>query len=789
MTGALDGIRVIDTSTGPVGGITTMVLADFGADVIKIEPPGGDRFRSLTSAPVWLRGKRSVVLDLRHERETLHDLVRGADVLVVSGPPKRAAAWGIDADAAERLQPSLVHCSITGWGTSGPLADIPAYDAIVAARSGRMMAFERQLRRGGPVFAALPVLSHAAAHGAVQGIASGLFARERTGQPQRVHTSLLQGALPYDLIDLLLVEVAKRTGVVGPGLASMGGDLPTLNYHPLLAADGRWIQCGNLLEHLFMSCLDAMGLLSEMLTDDRFVESPSMWSPDTIEVARNLMLERAMTKPADEWMKLFRENGNVAAEIFHTTAEALHHPDLVGNGDVVEYDDPHVGRMRTVGPIAHMTATPAAIRRPGPRVGEHTTEVLNELAPGARHEPHTGYAQVGEPTPPGRPLDGVVIVEFATIIAAPLATSLLADLGARVIRVEGLDGDPYRQLVPGGGPAVKTTAGKESICVDLKTAQGQAIADQLIQRADVLVHNYRPGVPERLGIGYDALRVRYPQLIWVAVNGYGPDGPGARRPATHPCAGAAMGAALYQAGVAGAGACTSLDDVREQARQLMRANESNPDPSTSVVVASAVTLALAARQRHGLGQAVFVNMMAANAHANVDDFIEYAGRPPRPAIDADMFGTEPGYRLYRTADGWVFLAATTDAEWRRFGDAVGPFESLEALFLTRSATDWEALLAAAGVACVQADESAPGPFFSSNVHVTLNGLNPPAEHARFGAYRRWGPLATVNGRRDRYGPGVLAGEHTDRLLSELGYEQAARLQLFAERIVASESLN
>src|SRR5262245_31247701 len=320
MPGVLDGLRVVDVSSGPCGGFASMVLADFGADVIKIEPPGGDRFRALAASPLWLRGKRSAVLDLALdvERARLHELVRGSDVLLVSGPPGRAARWGIDAAAAEQLQPSLVHCSITPWGPRGPLADYPGDLGAVSARAGRMLAFERELRRQGPAFAAVPVALHACAQGAVQGIAAALLARQRTGRAQRVETSLLQGLLPYDLIELLLLQIAERTGKQPPTLAAIGGDMPTLNYHPILAKDGRWLQCGNLLEHLFLSFLDCLGLLGEMLAEERFQGPPATWDGPTIEAARDLILLRTREKSADEWMAIFRANGNVAAEPFLT---------------------------------------------------------------------------------------------------------------------------------------------------------------------------------------------------------------------------------------------------------------------------------------------------------------------------------------------------------------------------------------------------------------------------------------------------------------------------------------
>ena len=167
-TTVLADLRVLDLSTGPVGGFATMVLADFGADVVKVEPPDGDRFRTLATSPLWLRGKRSAVIDLSTEDggKQVRSLVETADVLVISGSPGRSSRWGLDPDRAFELNAALVHCSITPWGGSGPYAEFPGYEGLVAAKSGRMLAFAAQLRREGPVYAAVPVASHAASQGA-----------------------------------------------------------------------------------------------------------------------------------------------------------------------------------------------------------------------------------------------------------------------------------------------------------------------------------------------------------------------------------------------------------------------------------------------------------------------------------------------------------------------------------------------------------------------------------------------------------------------------------------------
>lgn len=807
MPHVLEGLRVVDLTTGPVGGMATMVLADFGADVVKVERPGGDRFRSLAAAPLWLRGKRSVTVDLTAASGLahVHAMVADADALVVSGPPSRARRWGVDADAATALQPHLVHCSITGWGELGPLAEVPGYDAAVSARSGRMLAFSRQLRRGGPVFTAVPVAGHVAALGAVQGVIAGLLAVARGGGAQRVETSLLQGVLPFDLVELLLVEMAERSGIVAPNITAIGGDLPTLNYLPVRAQDGRWIQCGNLLEHLLMTFLDATDLLGELLADPRFEGPPAAWDEPAVDAARDRILERLQERTADEWMDIFRANGNVAAEPFETTAEALHHPDVVSDG-IVTLDDPMHGPVRTIAPIAVLTETPAAVGRPAPTAGQHTDEVLAAL--GSRVAATSAPRRPG--TASGAPLDGITVVEFATIIAAPLSTVMLADLGARVIKVEPIEGDPYRHLIAGGTIAAKTTAGKTSICLDLKKAEGARIARELARTADVVVHNTRPGVAERLGLGEAELRADNPGLIWVSVTGYPRTGPSAQRPSTHPCAGAASGGAAYQAGGAINAPCSSLDDVREISRQLIRANESNPDPNTSTVTAAAVLLALLARERFGIGQAVHVNMLAANLYANADDAVEYDGKPPRPTPDDQLFGLSAGYRLYQTSDGWLFLACTTDDEWRRccsaierpelasdprFATAAARVANDEALgavleetLRARSASEWESRLVAAGIAGVRADGETPGHFFAHDAQMLTNGFAPECKHSRFGTHRRWGPVVRVNGGLDAYGPGVLAGEHTDQILAALGHSQEQIAALRTAHVVASEPL-
>ena len=800
MAAPLVGVRVLDLSLGAVGGMASMVLADFGAEVVKVEPPGGDPARAEAAAPMWLRGKRSLELDLERERARLEALIGEADVILSTDSPAQAAARRLAFADIHALNEAAVFCSITGFGPRGPYAEYPASEGVAAAKSGRMLAFSGQRPRPGPAFAAVPVGSHGAAQGAVQGILAALLERARCGRGQIVETSLLQGLLPFDLLQLLLTQLAEREPDTFPQLFNIGGGMPTLNYHPVLTRDGRWIQLGNLLEHLFYAFMDAADL-TLLFAEEQWQGGQAEWTAEALEDMRDRILERMQEKTCDEWMDIFRAQGNVAAEPFTPTHEAVDNLDMAANGDTITLHDPELGEVKQLGPIAHLRETPAAIAKPAPALGE---------ANGFQWRQRDDVPMMTTPNgavPSGKPLAGLTILEFATIIATPIGVSMLADLGARVIKVEPIGGDPFREM--GGGPlrgllASKTNAAKESICINLKSPDGQALVADLIRQADAVVHNYRPGVPERLGIGYETAKSLNSQIVWVSANGYGPDAPGARRPSAHPIPGAVMGGALYQAGSAMPPAgCESLEEIREASRQLMRANEANPDPNTGLLVASATLLGLYAQQRYGVGQAIYVNMLTANAYANSDDFLQYEGKPPRREVDGELYGTAPWYRLYEAKEGWVFLAAESPAEWAAFCTEAAPHlaeartgtvdeaaltAALAAVFQTAAAKEWEARLTPQGVGCVQADARGSGPFFAHDPHVLENNFSPKANHRRLGTVRRWGPLTKLAGGRDDYGPGVLAGQETAEILAELGRDEAEAARLRTAGIVWSEPI-
>ena len=760
----LERFRIVEVGLGPASGLATMMLADFGADVVKVVPKSGDPFAGMASWPLWSRGKRIVYADLRDDAEVakLRALIKGsADAVLTT--LNRAQRERIGLDAASLGRDDLVLGVVSGFGEDGPYAGYPGYEPVVAAKAGRMLSFAGVANRDGPNYSALQVGTHATAQTAAAALLAGLIGREACGHGFTFDTSLLRGMMPYEMGIMAMAQLWEK-GILERPKASRDRtkSMPTLNYHPVRTKDGHWLQLGNLLPHLLANFFRATGLADE-LSDEQHRGDPMRWPKPVLEAFRDRLFAHMQTKTLAEWTELFVADGGVVSHPYQTTQDALDDPDVTANGHVVAR-----GGGKQLGLVANLTATP----------GEAGAAAVDTTFDAIEARPARPPRALGER--PRQPLAGVVVVESATIIAAPLGASVLADLGARVIKLEPLTGDPFRSMFHGFG-AAKCNAGKESICLDLKSAAGQAIAQALGAKADVWIHNYRAGVPEKLGIGYEELAVRNPNLVYVSANGYGPGGPGAKRPSTHPIPGAALGGVAWQfGGLPPASAELDSHGLRETARKLLRANEVNPDPNTSMVVATAALLGLAARRASGSGQKLYVDMFGANAYANWDDFLSYPGKPARPPVDADGYGLGPLHRLYRCREGWIFLMVASDAEWQQLAttldlevarDDPRLEEILAARFEAGDADDFEQRLAPNSVGCVRADGAEPPDFFRCDPHCAAEELRVPAVHPDWGDYYRNGPMARFS-KGDTYGGASAMGDSTVALLEELGYSPA-----------------
>ena len=792
MVRPLEDVRILDLTSGPAGGIATMILADFGAEVLMIERPGIDPMMALPASRMWRRGKRSLPMDLSTTAglATLDDLCSGADVLICNWRFAALERKRLDYASLHARHPHLILCHISGYGSQGPRADYPGYEHLVAASTGRMRLFSGLADRSGPSFSALQVGVHACAQSAATGILAALLEQGADGEGRLVETSMLQGMLPHELAGMIGAQFPEIFGDLIPAVppAVIEPPIPSLFYHPAQTSDGLWVQFGNLLPHLFDNFLLVTELI-DVLADPDYDQGQMMLPKEKQEAFRERMLLRIQERTAEEWMAACVADGGVVATAHQTTQQAIADPDIVANGHVIDRQD----GGKQLGPVARLTRTPGD--------------------PGNEAAPDDGWADLWRNTSrsaPGRsndgqlPLAGIRVLEIATIIAAPLAASYLADMGAEVIKVEPIGGDPFRGLFGGLGSA-KVNAGKRSLSIDLKSETGRQIVLGLIKDADVLIHNFRPGVPERLGIGYAQVEKVNPDIVYIQANGYGPDGPGAQRPSTHPIPGAAMGGVLFQMGERVPEALLGIDDLRLWTRRLMHANEVNPDPNTSLVITTSTLLGLVARQRTGLGQQILVDMFGANAYANSDDFLTFPGKPDRAMPDAELLGLSATYRLYHcTGDEWVFLAITNEKEYRLFFDVLSGAgiqapalevlqaggqtvsDALETLFVGNDSAFWENLLASAGVGCVRANAITPREFWLTDPQSIALGLTAETEHPLWGTYRRHGRQVMFDGGGQRLGPPPVAGQHNAEVLLEQGFDEERIASLVADGVLWSE---
>jgi crotonobetainyl-CoA:carnitine CoA-transferase CaiB-like acyl-CoA transferase len=800
MAQVFEGIRILDATQGMAGALATMIFADFGAEVIRIEPPDGDAGWSQSAYLLWHRGKKSIDLDRSaHGRQHAEDLIRSADVLIESHHAAAAEAFGLGYDAASELNPALVYVSISAFGPRGPYKDFPAYDGIVNAKSGRMHDQVGHYADR-PVFRAVNDTSYHTAMFTVQAVIAALRVAWETGRGQRLETSLLRGVTApnnrWRRFDGEALGADTYPGYSDDSV--LRGELvpdrrETDPYRAIPSQlcteckDGRWIMHSHLQFGLFKSWITTIGL-DWIWEDLRYQGAPTSFPSDENRIELNLIiLDRMREKTAAEWIDLYVKNPDCCGEVMETTQEVLRHPQFLHNGHLVELDDPRVGRMAQVGPFVRMSATPAVIGTRAPFPGEHTAEILGSLRP--RETPRAGTG-----VQPKRPLEGVVVVELASWLAAPFAGALLADLGARVIKVEPLTGDPFRTMMANENQ-IRVTQGKQSIAVDLKTAKGREILHRLVRETDVLMHNFRPGAPERLGMGYETLRSLKPDLVYVYAASYGSTGPHSERAAFNPTMGALTGNSVFQSG-------EGNNPIGDQ----------SPDPISGTGVATAMLLGLAARLRTGQGQYVEATMMNSIVYCNSDDAFDYEGKPPRHTPDHLQLGLEATYRLYEARDGWVFLATPSDPEFYRFCAVAGCEEvavdprfasirkryehraelslAIESVFRTDTAAHWESRLTAAGVGCVQADGSSHKRFLYDDPQAQALGFMVPTAHPLFassapaGRYWRHGPVVAFSETPCEEGkPYEALGQHTVEILSDLGYTDSEIDVLREEEVV------
>jgi len=613
---AFQGIRVLDCTQGLAGPLATMLLADFGAQVLKLEPPQGDRAKHLPGYITWNRNKKRLTLDLADEagRGRFADLLTAADIAVFDHSPRDLETLGLDAETLAERHPRLIHLWMPPYGTTGRWSELPAHHATLTGLSGA--AFRQGSYADQPVWHVAQIVHHAQGIMAAAAAGAALLQRGGQGRGRAVTVSGLHA----------MAETACPIAHVA--YPDMGGGHPlggSASYRLYPCGDGKWLFLATLFSWFFERAIKALGLDQAPLRMD----------------IGSAIQAKLLSGPREQWLATFREHDVPAGPVEHRedflASEIIHANELVA-----ELEHPEHGPVRMVGVPAWLHETPGSVRH-----------LIEDATP-------ADLADFTAPRPipneledrAGAPLDGVRVLDLGTVVAGAHASAILANFGADVVKIESQDGDPFRY----SGGFINYNRGKRGLGLNLKQAAGKALFHDLAGGADVVLDNYRLGVRERLGIDHAALAPLNPRLISCSINTYGSRGADARLPGFDPLLQARSGLMWAQGG-----------DEGEPVFHAIPVN----DVATAAMGAFAVIAALHARERTGRGQDTETSLAAQSALYQSGDLTWYEGRPPMARGGRDCLGFSALDRFYRCANGWVTLACTTPKHFAGLAEALG----------------------------------------------------------------------------------------------------------------------
>ena len=662
---ALSHLRVLDL-TGAGSQYCGRLMADLGADVVKVEPPEGEATRRMRpfvgNEPGEERGipflslnvnKRSVALDLGDEdgRRRFEALVRAADILVNDGSAFALDHLGLGYDALSRANPGLVHVTITPFGLSGPYSGYLSGELIAQAVGGLMYGFGDPDER--PAMAPFsPGLQLAAQHAAFAALAAIRY-RTDSGRGQHIEVcvqEVLANILAYFGRYASDGQINRRPGG-SPTIA------PT-NTYP--TSDG-FIY----MQPTFPRHVDALfeWLDNPILEDD-------LWKDAAFRRQNGDVLNDIISEFSRGFTKMgFAEEAqrrHIPTAPLMTIHDLMQDDHLAYREFLVDMEHPVVGKYPTPSGAFRMGASPWRVDRPPPLLGQHTDEVVSEWAT----EPADGEGVVAsEPveetsvessaalgmTVKPLPLKNIRVLDFSRVWAGPYMTRYLAELGAEVIKVES-NMLPDRQQARGPFASfsfVEINRGKRSVTLNMRSEKAVELCERLIELCDVVVENFRPGVLENWGIGYERQRELNPDIIYLSMPGMGIDGPRASE--------LAFGQSLL--------AYTGAMGIWAQPESpgITRPKVPLPDFYGAATGAFAVLSALELRDRTGQGQMIELAQLEALVATMGESFLDYFFNDHVPEATGNWDANAAPHDVFPCLgfDSWCAIACYTDEQWRR----------------------------------------------------------------------------------------------------------------------------
>ena len=667
-SGALTGLRVLDL-TGRMGGYCGLLLANLGAQVILIEPPGGDPLRrqgpfkddhfdkeqSLSFA-AYHTNKNGIVLDLEigEHRETLRQLVSHADALIEDKPAGLLERVGLGYGALQSLNPTLVMTSITGFGQAGPYRDFKAPNIVAFAMGGLMNLCGHSGRA--PLMGPCDVAYHLGSVHAAFGTLVALFNRRGSGRGDHIDVSL-QDVLVADPF----LRIITRYSVTG--------EVPERTGHSQSTTVAETYQCKDGYARIFVNqadhwkrFVDWLGRPPELL-DPKYENAqnrfPLRQTIDRLVEARTLNYETK--KFFDEFQSL-----RLAAAPINSPSAFLADEQTQARNFVTTVEHPRLGRHDFPGDPYKFSETPWRVERGAPLLGQHQEEVAREFSRPSRwlEESRTRSETAA---PPHKPFEGIRVISFPTGIVGPALAGLLAEHGAEVISIEAgrVVRSPERGQKFQIASDLESSRDRKRIAVDMKHPEGLALAKRLIAKADVVVENFSARVMASWGLDYPRMKEIRPDIIMASLQAFGQSGPRRDYVSFGPILMSYSGMAYLWRDPAverpGAGCQTAF-----------------PDYIAPSYGALAILAALHFRARSGAGQYIDISQAETAASMIGPAYLEYliTGREPQPQGNFSATAAPHGCYRCKGDDRWCVIAIQSQEEWIRFCEIAGHREWL-----------------------------------------------------------------------------------------------------------------
>jgi CoA:oxalate CoA-transferase len=693
----LDGVTVLEISSGIAAALCGRMMADLGAEVVKLEiPPGGDCTRDWMFpppvkgvSPAWVyynRGKYNVAIDVATAEgaAAVRELAGRFDIVIENLPPGELAGYGLSYQELKKINPRLVMCSLSPYGQTGPLASAPGDDTTAQALS--VLSQLSGNEDGSPVVVGQRYAEGVGAVYALGAAVAALSFRDRNGVGQYIDLALYEGVLYVQDTSLMQYVFTHGQEIAFPTGAHRPGTMPCGMFQ---ASDGYIVF--TILQPQDWEWFIARIGRPDKVNDPRWSNADNRFE-DRYEIIPIIEQWLQTFPKREEPVRLLLDRHLLAGSVLRLD-EAVNHPQIQSRHVLQALEVPEFGTVVTMKVPWHYSDASVELAGRIAGFGEDNAAVLQKYlgygkdriaalqskqvladkrAPGkdseVRRRPTVVPDSQANPEPRARLkiLDGIKVLEITNYLAGPTCARIMADMGAEVVKVEIPPIGDYmrRQYYNKGGLSAGWAwfnRGKHCVCIDVKQPAGAKVVLELAPHFDVVVQNFTPGTLDKYGLSYQALSKVNPRIVMCSISGYGMDGPYARLPGNDTCSQAMAG--LIQ--------LTGNEDGSPVYSGIYLA-----DMNGAINGFASVMAALYSREKTGQGQHIDLALTECLFHLHDVPLIQYlfSKGATVPAPDGPHgHGFSPS-GMFQSGDGYLTLTVANDAQWRRLTQLMGASE-------------------------------------------------------------------------------------------------------------------